>query len=128
MAEVEMGRLAVQHASNPAVKEFGQHMIDDHTKANDELKEVAAKKGLTVPSAVNAKQKITVERLSRLDGAAFDRAYMQDMVKDHREDVAEFKRESDSGTDPDVKAFASKTLPALQQHLKMAQDTEVKVK
>jgi len=128
MAEVQMGQLAVSHASNPAVKAFGKRMIDDHTKANDELKAVAAKKGIAVPVAVDAKEKATIDRLSNLNGAAFDRAYMHDMVKDHEEDVAEFQRESNNGADPDVKAFAAKTLPTLQEHLKIAQDTEPKVK
>jgi putative membrane protein len=128
MAEVEMGRLAVQHGSNDAVKQFGQRMIDDHSKANDELKDIASRKGLTVPGAPTAKQKATISHLEKLNGAEFDRAYMQDMVRDHQEDVAEFKKEADNGADPDVKSFAGKTLPTLQQHLQMAQDTEAKVK
>lgn len=128
MAEVEMGRLAVQKASNNTVKQFGQHMVDDHTKAGEELKAVAAQKGVTAPSTVNAKQKATMDRLSALSGAAFDRAYMDDMVKDHQEDVAEFQREANGGSDADVKAFAAKTLPTLQSHLKMAQDTYAQVK
>jgi putative membrane protein len=124
MAEVEMGRIAVQNASDEKVKQFGQRMVDDHTKANDELKEIAARKNVTLPDGPNASQKATRDRLSKLHGAAFDRAYMQDMVKDHKEDVAEFQRASNRETDPDVKAFASKTLPTLQDHLKMAQETE----
>jgi len=128
MAEVEMGRIAVQRGTNDDVKRFGQHMVDDHTKANDELKGVASQKGIAVPSNVDPKQKATMDRLSNLSGAAFDRAYMQDMVKDHQEDVAEFQREANSGADPDVKNFAAKTLPTLQEHLKMAQDANAKVK
>ena len=128
IAEVEMGRLAVQRASDSSVKEFGQHMVDDHSKANEELKTVAARKGLTAPSTVNEKEKLTIDRLSRLSGVAFDKAYMQDMVKDHQEDVSEFKRESTKGTDSEVKAFAGKILPTLQQHLQMAQDIASKLK
>jgi putative membrane protein len=128
MAEVQMGQLAVQHASNDAVKKFGQRMVDDHSKANDELKALATRKGFTLRSDMDAKQKSTIARLSKLNGAEFDRAYMQDMVKDHGEDVAEFKRESDSGNDQDLKAFASKTLPTLQEHLQMAQTTQSQVK
>jgi putative membrane protein len=128
MAEVQMGQLAVQHASNDAVKKFGQRMVDDHSKANDELKALATRKGFTLRSDMDAKQKSTIARLSKLNGAEFDRAYMQDMVKDHEEDVAEFKRESDSGNDQDLKAFASKTLPTLQEHLQMAQTTQSQVK
>jgi len=128
MAEVAMGRLAVQNGSDPAVKSFGQRMIDDHTKANGELKACVAKKGIAVPANVDSKQQATIDRLSKLNGAAFDKAYMRDMVKDHQEDVAEFQRESNNGADPDIKAFAAKTLPTLQEHLKLAQQTEAKLK
>lgn len=128
MAEVEMGQLATQHASNGKVKQFGQRMVDDHSKANDDLKKTASQKGITVPTTVNAKQKATMDRLSKLNGAEFDRAYMQDMVRDHREDVAEFKKEANSGDDPDVKAFASKTLPTLEDHLKMAEEINGQLK
>ncbi len=128
MAEVEMGNLAVQKASNPKVKEFGQKMVDDHTKANDELKEIAGRKGLSMPAKTDSKHQSVENKFSNLSGAAFDRAYMQDMVNDHKEDVAEFQKEADRGTDPDVKAFAAKTLPTLQQHLQMAQETFNEVK
>ena len=128
MAEVQLGHLAVQHASNDKVKQFGQRMVDDHSKANEELKQVASKKGVTLPTSVDAKDQATIDRLSKLNGADFDRAYMNDMVKDHRKDVGEFKKEASSGSDPDVKAFASKTLPTLEEHLKMAQSTDSQVK
>jgi putative membrane protein len=128
IAEVEMGRVAVEKGTNDGVKRFGQRMVDDHSKGNEELKAVAAQKGMTVPSTMNAKQKATMDRLQRLSGAAFDRAYMDDMVKDHQEDIAEFQREANSGADPDVKNFAAKMLPTLQEHLKMAQDTLAELK
>ncbi|HTS61436.1 MAG TPA: DUF4142 domain-containing protein [Candidatus Acidoferrales bacterium] len=123
LAEVELGNLAVQHASDQKVKDFGQRMIDDHTKANDELKSIASQKGVTLPASVDSQSEAVKNRLSGLRGAAFDRAYMRDMVNDHRKDVAEFQKEADHGSDADVKAFAGKTLPTLQQHLKMAQET-----
>jgi len=123
LAEVELGNLAAQKASSDEVKRFGQHMVDDHTKANDELKSIAAAKGETVPGSIDAKDMALKNHLSSLTGAAFDKAYMEDMVKDHKADVAEFQKEADHGTDPEVKAFAQKTLPTLQQHLQMAQDT-----
>ena len=124
MAEVELGQLAKDKASSDAVKTFGQHMIDDHSKANDELKDLASKKNVTLPADVDAKDRTTKDRLSKLSGEAFDRAYMRDMVADHRKDIAEFEREANNGKDPDVKAWAAKTLPTLQNHLKMAEDTE----
>lgn len=128
MAEVKLGQLAEQHAQSPDVKAFGQRMVTDHTKANDELKSIASRKGITLPSDLNAKDQATYDRLSKLNGAAFDKAYMQDMVTDHRTDVSEFRRESEHGTDADIKAFASKTLPTLEEHLKLAESTDAKVK
>jgi len=128
MAEVELGNLAVQKATNEKVKSFGQKMVDDHTKANNDLKSAVAGKGITLPGAIDSKSEVQKQRLSNLSGAAFDRAYMEDMVRDHKEDVSEFQKESHSGTDPDVKAFASKTLPTLQEHLKLAEDTLAAVK
>ncbi len=119
MAEVELGKLAVQKATASDVKQFGQHMIDDHSKANDELKTLAAQKQVTLPSAPDAKEKKLYNRLSKLSGAAFDKAYVHAMLTDHEEDVKEFERESNSGNDPDVKAWAAKTLPTLKDHLQM---------
>jgi predicted outer membrane protein len=127
MAEVEFGKLAEQHAANNGVKQFGKRMVDDHTKLNDDLKTVATKKGVTLPTALNAKDQATMDRLSKLNGAEFDRAYMADMVKDHRADITEFRREADHGSDPDVKNFASKGLPTIEGHLKMAEDTQKQV-
>ena len=128
MAEVKLGNLAKDHASSDAVKKFGQRMVDDHTKANDELKSIASKKGISLPSDIDAKDQATYDRLSKLNGAAFDKAYMADMVKDHRTDIAEFQREANGGQDPDLKAFAGKTLPTLQDHLKEAETTDREVR
>src|SRR3954468_1889404 len=86
MAEIALGNLAVSKASSDDVKKFGQRMVDDHSKANDQLKQLASSKGIDVPSELNAKDKATKERLSKLSGEQFDRAYMQHMVKDHTKD------------------------------------------
>jgi putative membrane protein len=128
MAEVELGKLASERASNDAVKQFGQRMADDHGKAGDELKKIAQDKGVTPPSELDAKHKKLHDRLSKLSGAAFDRAYMDEMVKDHRMDVKNFQREANSAKDPDVKSFASKTLPTLQEHLKQAESVHGQVR
>lgn len=117
MAEVKLGQLAAEKATNPDVKAFGQQMVDDHTKANDNLKAVAQSENMTLPSDVNAKQQAMYDKLSKLSGPAFDKAYVNDMVKDHEEDVKEFQKESNSGKDPKIKDFASTTLPVLQGHL-----------
>ena len=118
MAEVELGNSAKDHASNSAVKQFEQRMVDDHGKANGELKDLAAKENITLPTSLSAHYQAEKDRLSKLNGDAFDRAYMKMMVTDHRKDVAEFKREANSGKDADLKAWAGKTVPTLEEHLR----------
>jgi putative membrane protein len=127
MAEVELGKLATERASNPDVKQFGQRMVDDHSKANDQLKEVASSQNIMLPQSLDAKDEALKQKLSALSGAAFDRAYMSDMVKDHTQDVAEFQHESSAGQDPAIKNFASQTLPTLQSHLREAKKIAPKV-
>jgi len=127
MAEVALGRLAAQKASSPDVKQFGQRMVDDHSKANDELKTYASQKGVTLPADLDQAHKATEARLSKLSGEAFDKAYMADMVKDHDKDVASFKHASTTANDADLKAWASKTLPTLQEHQTMAKSINSKV-
>jgi len=127
MAEVKLGQLAQQKGSSSAVKDFGKRMERDHSKANDELKEAASKNGLTLPTDVDKSEESKYNRLSGMTGAAFDKAYARDMVTDHQKDISEFEKEARSGKDADLKNFASKTLPTLQEHLKMAQDMEKSV-
>jgi putative membrane protein len=123
MAEVELGKLATEKAVSPDVKKFGQRMVDDHGKANDELKALAQTKNITLPTDLDPKDKALRDRLIKLSGQAFDHAYMQAMVADHVKDVNEFKMEAKAAKDPDVKAWAAKTLPTLEDHLKMARET-----
>jgi putative membrane protein len=123
MAEVKLGELAKEKGSNPAVKSFGERMVKDHSKANDQLKGVASKEGVTLPDSMDAKDKALYDRLSAMSGEAFDKAYMRAMISDHEKDVSEFRRESQNATDPEVKQFASQTLPTLEEHLRMAKDT-----
>ena len=87
LAEVQLGQLAVERAASPDVKQFGQRMVDDHGKANRELMAVVEPKGLAVPTAPDRKHRQVADRLAKLQGPAFDRAYIQDMVKDHEQDV-----------------------------------------
>jgi putative membrane protein len=117
IAEVKLGQLAAEKAANPDVKAFGQQMVDDHTKANDQLKSIAQGEGMTLPTDVNAKQQAMYNKLSKLSGAEFDRQYVKGMVADHEEDVKEFQKEANNGKDEKIKSFASQTLPVLQQHL-----------
>ena len=127
MAEVELGKLATEKASSDDVKQFGQKMVDDHSKANDQLKQLASQKSMDVPSDLAPKDKAEVDRLSKLSGPAFDRAYMKHMVMDHTKDATEFKKEATSGSDQDIKGFASNTLTTIQDHLKMAKDINAKL-
>jgi len=127
LAEVELGRLASEKASNDRVKQFGQRMVDDHTKANKELKEAAKKDNIDLPTSLDKKDQAEVDKLSKLSGAAFDKAYMSHMVKDHEKDVNEFRKASRSSSSSDVKTFAEKTLPTLEEHLKMARDVHQEV-
>jgi putative membrane protein len=121
LAEVALGQLAEQNASSQPVKDFGQRMVTDHSQANQELQQIAQTEHLTLPATPDSKDQSLQKQLSALKGPAFDTAYTGDMVKDHQQDIAEFKREAQSGQDPALKAFAQKTLPVLQQHLQMAQ-------
>jgi putative membrane protein len=128
IAEVELGKLAQQKATNDQVKQFGAHMAQDHSKANEELKQIAQTKGVTVPAAPDKSHQRDMDKLSKLSGAEFDRQYMSHMVADHRKTVAEFKKASESARDSEIKAFAGKTLPKLQEHLAQAQSINDSVK
>jgi putative membrane protein len=125
--EVELGKLAEQKASRDAVKQFGQRMATDHAKAGQELAQLAAGKGVEVPTQPARKTQVEKDRLSKASGSTFDREYVKMMVKDHEEDVAAFKRESQQAQDPDLKAWVAKTLPTLEDHLKSIKQIESQV-
>jgi putative membrane protein len=127
MAEVELGQLALKQATNDDVKRFAQRMVDDHSKAGQELKQFADSKGVTLPAMVSASPKKLFDKMSKLSGAAFDREYMSEMVKDHEKAVALFESQSKSGKDMELKAWVDKTLPTLREHLQLARDTASKV-
>lgn len=122
MTEVELGKLATQKASDAKVKEFGQKMVDDHSKANEQLKQAASKSNIQIPPSLDSKHQSRIDKLSKLSGQEFDKAYVKDQLKDHQTDVREFGDEAKNGSDPNVKTFASSTLPTLQQHLEMVKD------
>jgi putative membrane protein len=128
MTEVRLGQLATERAASADVKMFGQHMVDDHGKANEELMSLASQKNVTLPTTLDAKHQAMVDKLSKLSGAEFDSAYMKEMVKDHEKDVSEFEKASKSAEDADLKAWAAKTLPTLRSHLQMARDVAGKAK
>jgi putative membrane protein len=128
MAEVQLGRLAEQNGSNDAVKAFGRRMVQDHTSLNNQLKMLAADQAITLPTELDAKDQATMDRLSKLSGAAFDRDYINDRVSAHRADIAEFRREADHGSNSALKQFAASSLPTLQEHLGLAEDAQKQVK
>ena len=127
MAEVEMGNLASKKAQNPEVKKFGQMMVTDHSAANSELKALATKKNIPIPTDVGS-HRSTIDKLSSSTGADFDKAYVDLMVDDHEDDVAAFEKQASSAADPDVKSFAAKTLPVLKKHLEAIKAIQAKIK
>jgi putative membrane protein len=120
MMEVAMGKMGQKQAKSADVKKFATLMVTDHTKANNQLKALAKKKGVTLESAA--------PKMDKMDDASFDKDYMADMVKDHEKDVAEFEKQAKDGSDADVKAWANKTLPTLKKHLELAKETQGKLK
>jgi putative membrane protein len=128
MMEVDLGQLAAAKATSSDVKDFGNRMVADHGKANDDLKSLAAAKGLTLPTQSSAEEKKTANDLEKKKGKDFDKAYISDMVKDHQKDAKEFEKATKDVQDPDLKSWASKTLPVVQDHLKMAKEIAAKLK
>ena len=128
MAEVELGKVASEKASNPRVKEFGEKMVADHTKANAALKAAASKEGITLPTSIDAHEQHEMNEIKNLSGADFDKKYMAEMVEDHKKDVREFEEAAKKDPNSEVGRFAQQTLPTLREHLQMAEDVEKQVK
>ncbi|SKA13368.1 DUF4142 domain-containing protein [Sediminibacterium ginsengisoli] len=116
MMEVDLGRWAESHASAQSVKDFGSMMASDHSKANEELKTLAASKNITLPAAVSDDTKKHMDDMMAKKGADFDKAYVNMMVDDHKEDISLFEKAAANLADPDLKAWAAKTLPTLRKH------------
>lgn len=126
-AEVAGSKVALAQSGNADVKTFAQMMVDDHGKAGAELKGLADQKGVKVSDTPTITQKTEIKVLSERKGASFDQHYADSIgVKDHQDTIKLFQKEVDKGTDPDVKAWASKTLPTLQHHLEAAQALKAK--
>lgn len=128
MAEVTLGQMASSKGMDAGVKNFGNRMVTDHSKANDELKQLALTKGMALPAGPDKESQDLAGKLSKASDQDFDKAYINAMVEDHEKDVAEFEKASSQAKDPDLKAWAAKTLPTLQDHLKMAKETKAKLK
>ena len=126
LAEVQAAQLAAQRATSPQLKQFAQRMITDHTAANTELQQIAKQAHIDLPPQPTRKDAAEEQKLRGLNGAAFDQAFAQGQLQDHRETVELFQKEASSAQDPALKAFAQKTLPTLQQHLQMAEALNAK--
>src|SRR6185436_5915708 len=123
MAEMRMGDLAQQKGQSPEVKQFGQRLVTDHGKANDELKQLAQKKGVTLPSQMADKHQKAIDKLT--SSSDFDKQFKDMAVKDHKKDIKEFEKAEKKCEDADLKAWITKTLPTLQEHLRMAEQLGV---
>jgi putative membrane protein len=128
MMEVELGRLAAQKASSAEVKKFAQMMVDDHTKANDELKALAAQKNISLPAAISDDHQEKLKDFQEKSGADFDKDYMDFMVNDHEEDVKAFEKQAENGEDAELKSWAAGKVATLRHHLEMAKATQEVVK
>ncbi len=123
-AEVKLSQLALQKADNQDVKQFAQRMIDDHTKMNQQVSDMASQKNITLPDTPSRAQQAEYNKLSKLSGKKFDKEFMSYNVKDHTKDVRDFRKQAAQGTDPDVKQMAAQAVPELQGHLQMARNVD----
>lgn len=119
MAEVQLGQLAAQKGNSEDVKQFGQKMVDDHTKLNDQMKQVAQQLNVPAPTSLSSKDKATMKKLQALNGDAFDKAYIKDMVADHKKDESEFKEEVQHASNPALQQAASQGAQVIGEHLQM---------
>ncbi len=124
MMEVKLGKLAQQKASSEKVKQFGERMIADHSKGNEELKKIAEKNNIELPDSMLSKNQDLYNDLSKYSGRDFDKNYMDKMVEDHKEDIEEFEDASKNADNQEIRDWAKKTVPTLKQHLKLAQRTQ----
>jgi putative membrane protein len=118
MTEVKLGELAAQKATRDDVKAFGKRMVKDHSAINNDLKALAAQKGVTLPDSLDAKHQAMVDKMAALSGSEFDNAYIASMIKDHKADAKEFKAISAETKDADIKSFVDKSIPVVDGHLK----------
>lgn len=127
MMEVQLGKLAMSHAAHQGVKEFGTLMILDHGMGSDTLRLLALGKHIVLPDSISNDQKKERDKLMKKHGLEFDRSYISLMVKDHKEDIEEFEKAAKNANDPDIRAFAQRTLAMLRQHLDSAQRLDKRV-
>lgn len=122
MTEAHLGQMAESQASETTVKTLGKTLDQDHTQAYEALQDVATKTGQTIPNGIDVSKDPAIKRLMNLKGTAFDRDFLRHEIQDHQKTIAQFKREAEHGENPDIKAYADKTLPTLENHLRQAED------
>jgi putative membrane protein len=122
MLEVKLGQVAEQKAQSEEVKKFAQRMVEDHSKALEELKALGAREHINLPTNISHQHSVKYKALEKLSGPEFDRAYARDMVQDHQQDINEFKHGAATAQKPELKEFAQKTLPTLESHLEQAKE------
>ena len=121
LAEIQMAQLAKQKSQNNQIQNYAQRLIEDHTTANNQVMQIVQKKGLTMPKTPPADAMAMMKKMKGMSGAKFERAYMQDMIKDHTKDIADYSNEAQHGYDDDIKQYAATTLPTLKAHLDLVQ-------
>ena len=124
MLEVQLGQLALTKSSSAKVKEFAQAMVDDHSRANEELKSLAQTKNISLPTTLSEENQKDYNDLAEKSGEEFDKAYCKFMVKDHKDDLDKFKKAAEKAKDSDVKSWAAGKVPVLEHHLSMAEGIE----
>jgi putative membrane protein len=127
LKEVGLGELAEQQAATPAVQRFGERMVEDHSRSNEQLMQIMAGKGIELPQEMPKEAQELHDELQQKSGAAFDQAYMAEMLRDHEADIEDFQEYAETGQDRDLRGFAEQTLPILEQHRRLAQRTEEQV-
>lgn len=127
LAQVQLGQIARDRASDPGVKKFADKLVKEHSDVNEQLTQIASQKGVTLPTDISASEKRETDRLLKLSGPDFDQAYMKHIMRDHKKNIKTFARESQKAADTDVQSWAAKTLPTLQDQLKMAADINANV-
>ena len=127
IAEVELGRMAAQRAASEPVRQFAQRMVAEHGAANQELMQLAQRKGVQLPQEMGPQHRAAMDRLAALSGPAFDEAYMVEMLKGHQAGADLFAREAQQGQDPEVRAWAMKKLPTVHEHHRLASDVHMRI-
>ncbi len=120
LAEVNMGNMAIKHGTSLEIRQYGQRLVDDHTRANKELNRLATAENLTPAATMDAAHRTLARRMEQLRGPSFDQAFLKHMVMDHQEAIAIFEQQARKGQDPQLKGLAAKMLPVLRDHLRLA--------